>query len=131
LTKNDFIWDVLETKFKVLRELIFWGLERKPYRISVPDDTDHEIYFNRKREIEKMGYSLKRSEIAELKRIRKELEDVYDKNGEDVEIDGVWVKANKFINKNKENETVVKHQKSFDIELDESWGLNKISILPT
>jgi hypothetical protein len=57
---------------------------------------------------------------------KKEIEDAYVKEGENVEVDGIWVKAKKLFDKNKNNRGVTNYEPSFKINID--WGMNPVTL---
>jgi hypothetical protein len=97
LTRDDFIWDVISTRFKMDKDLMFWVMKGKPHRIIVPPSTEHN--YERHSELEKLGINRTRKEMKERREIREKLLEAYVKEGEDGEINRTWVKAGRFMNK--------------------------------
>jgi hypothetical protein len=93
----------------------------KGYCINVPPNI--ETYYERHRELEKLGLNRTRREIRERKEIREKLLEVYIKEGEDIKINRTWVKEGKFVNKNKDNQNIKEQQRSFEIDID--WEMDQ------
>jgi hypothetical protein len=110
---NDWIWDALA---------IGWGLEGawelkwrfkdEPYNFMLAS-YDENKYINWRKEVEKKGYNFTRREKLERDAIREELEERYIKEGADIEVDGIWVKAKSIYSKGKENKETTKQVLSF------------------
>jgi hypothetical protein len=94
LKDSDFFWDVIGFAFDWGRWSLFEKLEERPFRIKVPHNSSTDM--TRYNEVKRLGLNRTRKDARERRRIKKELEDAYVKEGEDVEIGGIWVKKETF-----------------------------------
>jgi hypothetical protein len=67
----------------------------------------------RYKELERKGLTRSRKDKQQRREIRKEMEDAYDKEGDDVWIKGDWVKTNAVYDKSKTNKEVINYTPSF------------------
>jgi hypothetical protein len=112
LTDADFIWDVLSIawEFKDKDELCK-KLKKPSFNIVLPFNN---VYFGeRYEEIKKKGLDISRKERQQKREIRKEMEDAYIKEGDDVYIKGELVNAKAVYSRNKTNKEVTEYTPSF------------------
>jgi hypothetical protein len=67
----------------------------------------------RYKELEKRGLYRTRKDMQKRREIRKEMEDAYDKEGDDVYIKGDWVKTKAVYDKSKTNKEITNYAPPF------------------
>jgi hypothetical protein len=85
--------------------------KKPPFNINLPPD--NRDYLKRYRELERRGLTRTRKDMQQRREIRKEMEDTYDKEGDDVWIKGEWVKTKTVYDKCKTNKEVTNYTPSF------------------
>jgi hypothetical protein len=113
LTDTAFIWDVLNNMFMHFKSRFDFIKRLKEVQFNIAVPPDHRSTTEREREIERRGSHGTRKEAEQKRKIKKEMEESYIKEGEDIWIKSDWVKTETIYENNNLNKDITEYTPSF------------------